>query len=277
MKNRYSWLRQPALYGMLGISALLCTFPFYWMYVVASRDNSAVSQIPPAMLPGSNFGNTFSRITQVFNLVAVYRNTLLVAGVIALSQVFTSTLAGFAFAKLRFRGRDPLFVTVLVFLMIPIQLGIIPMYLLMAKLGWIDTLQAIILPSMVSAFGVYWMRQAMSSSVPQEMIEAGAIDGASYFRIYRSIAFPLVKASALVLGLFGFLTAWNDFAWPLIVLNSPDKYTAQVAVSQLNGSQIQDYPGILGGSLVTALPLIVLFLFTARQFVAGVMEGAVKG
>jgi cellobiose transport system permease protein len=161
--------------------------------------------------------------------------------------------------------------------MIPVQLGIIPLYLLMANLSLVDTLAALILPYLASVFGVFWMRQAMVSNVPQELIDSGQMDGASFFRVYWAIALPMVRSTAFVLGLFAFLTAWNDFAWPLIITQTPDNFTAQVAVSQLNAANNPSYPAILGGSLVMAMPLIVLFVVTAKQFVAGVMDGAVKG
>jgi cellobiose transport system permease protein len=262
---------------MLAIVALLCLFPFYWMYVIGSSDNSAIASIPPTVVPGNNWGSTFAHITELFDLWTVYRNSFVVALVTAVLQVFTSTLAGFAFAKLRFRGNKALFGVVMVFLMIPVQLGIIPLYLLMSNLGLVDTLAALILPYAVSVFGVFWMRQAMESNVPSELIDSGSVDGANFFRIYWSLALPLVRSSAFVLFLFVFLTAWNDFAWPLIITQTPDNFTAQVAVAQLNSANNPNYPSILGGSLVMALPLIAMFVVTAKQFVAGVMDGAVKG
>jgi cellobiose transport system permease protein len=277
MKISFSWLKQPSLYGMLFLVSLLCLFPFYWMYVIGSADNSAIATIPPTVVPGNNWGTTFAHITEMFDLWTVYRNSFIVAFVTAVLQVFFSTLAGFAFAKLKFRGNSTLFAIVLVFLTIPLQLGIIPLYLLMAKLSLVDTLAALILPYVVSVFGVFWMRQAMLSNVPQELIDAGSIDGAGFFKIYWSLALPLVRSSAFVLFLFTFLSAWNDFAWPLIITQTPDNFTAQVAVSQLNSANNPSYPSILGGSLIMALPLIAMFIVTARQFVAGVMDGAVKG
>ena len=277
MKISFSWLKQPSLYLMLVLVALLSLFPFYWMYVIGSSTNAAIASIPPTVLPGGNWGATFSHIMEMFDLWNVYKNSLIVSLVVAVIQVFTSTLAGFAFAKLRFRGNKFLFGLVMVFLMIPVQLGIIPLYLLMANLGLVDTLLALILPYLVSVFGVFWMRQAMVSNVPQELIDAGAIDGAGFFRIYRSVALPMVRSAAFVLALFTFLTTWNDFAWPLIITQTPENFTAQVAVSQLNAANNPSYPAILGGSLVMALPLIVMFVVTAKQFVAGVMDGAVKG
>lgn len=277
MKISFSWLKQPSLYGMLAIVALLSIFPFYWMYVVGSSTNAAIATVPPTVVPGDQWNNTFNHIMGMFDIWTVYRNSFIVSIVVAVIQVFTSTLAGFAFAKLRFRGNNALFGLTMAFLMIPVQLGIIPLYLLMAQLSLIDTLAALILPYLASVFGVFWMRQAMVSNVPQELIDSGQMDGASFFRVYWAIALPMVRSTAFVLGLFAFLTAWNDFAWPLIITQTPGNFTAQVAVSQLNAANNPSYPSILGGSLVMAMPLIVLFVVTAKQFVAGVMDGAVKG
>ena len=277
MKISFSWLKQPSLYGMLAIVALLSIFPFYWMYVIGSSTNAAIATVPPTVVPGDQWNNTFNHIMGMFDIWTVYRNSFIVSIVIAVVQVFTSTLAGFAFAKLRFRGNNALFGLTMAFLMIPVQLGIIPLYLLMANLSLVDTLAALILPYLASVFGVFWMRQAMVSNVPQELIDSGQMDGASFFRVYWAIALPMVRSTAFVLGLFAFLTAWNDFAWPLIITQTPGNFTAQVAVSQLNAANNPSYPAILGGSLVMAMPLIVLFVVTAKQFVAGVMDGAVKG
>lgn len=277
MKIVLKWLQQPSLYGLLAVSALLSLFPFYWMYVVGSTDNSAIASIPPRIIPGDNWATNFAHISEMFDIGIVYRNSFVVSLIVAVVQVFTSSLAGFAFAKLKFRSNKALFTLVLGFLMVPVQLGIIPLYLMIAKVNLVDTLVALILPYCASVFGVFWMRQAMVSNVPQELIDAGSIDGASFFRIYWSLAFPLVRSTAFVLGLFAFLATWNDFAWPLIVIQTPENFTAQIAVSQLNNANNPDFPTIIGGSLVMAAPLIVLFIFTARQFVAGVMDGAVKG
>jgi cellobiose transport system permease protein len=277
MKISFSWLKQPSLYGMLIAVALLSLFPFYWMYVVGSSTNAAIASVPPTVIPGNQWNQTFAHIMSMFDIWTVYRNSFIVSIVVAIIQVFTSTLAGFAFAKLRFRGNNALFGVTMAFLMIPVQLGIIPLYLLMANLSLVDTLAALILPYLASVFGVFWMRQAMVSNVPQELIDSGQMDGASFFRVYWSIAMPMVRSTAFVLGLFAFLGTWNDFAWPLIITQTPGNFTAQVAVSQLNAANNPSYPAILGGSLVMAMPLIVLFVVTARQFVAGVMDGAVKG
>ena len=204
-------------------------------------------------------------------------NSFVVAGSIAISQMILCTLAGFAFAKLQFRGRDPLFVIVLITMMVPTQLAVIPLYMIMSNLEWIDTLQALIVPGMASAFGIFWMRQHLSTVLNNELMQAARIDGCSTWQIYWRIAFPLVRSAAFVLGLLAFVTAWNDFLWPLIVIQSPENYTVQLAIKALQRQYFVDYGLAMSGSFLATIPLLILFIFVGRKMVAGVMDGAFKG
>jgi cellobiose transport system permease protein len=202
---------------------------------------------------------------------------MIVAGTITVSVVFFSALAGFAFAKLKFRGRGVLFTIIIATMMVPVQLGIIPQYMIMAELGWIDRLQAVILPGMVTAFGVFWMRQYISSAIPRDLLDAGRVDGCSTFGLFRYIVVPAVRPAAAVLGLFTFMQAWNEFLWPLIVLRDPTRFTVQVALQQLNDAYYQDYGMIMAGTTIAVLPILVMFAVLGRQIIGGLMEGALKG
>lgn len=264
-------------YVFLGLISILSFFPFYWMFVISSNDSSAINQRPPAVIPGGNFLNSVSQVNEIINFVLPLLNSFIVASLVALSQVFFSTLAGFAFAKLRFPGRNGLFLFVLATMMVPTGLGIIPFYLMMSNLGLINTLASVILPGLTTAFGVFWMRQTIDGGVPDELIEAARIDGASNFRIYRSVVLPSIAPTAGVLGLFGFLAAWNDFMWPLLSLNSPENFTVQVAVRQLRSAYFIDYSIQMTGAFLATVPLLILFALVARRMVAGVMAGAIKG
>ena len=205
-------------------------------------------------------------------------NTFIVAGVVAVSQVIFSSVAGFAFAKLRFSGKKLLLTFIIGTLMLPAQLGLVPLFMMMSKFGWVNDLKALIVPACVTAFGVFWMRQVIDSQIPNELLEAASIDGASIPRIYRSIIVPAILPSAFVLGLFSFLASYNDYLWPLLVLQDPNRYTVQVAIAQLNTQAYgQDYNIILAGSFLATVPLLILFAFVGRRMVTGVMEGAVKG
>jgi cellobiose transport system permease protein len=271
------WRPRWFTYVVLAAAALLSVFPLYWMFVIGSNDSSAVARFPPVLLPGGNFGRN---IEQIFSIVPFGRsllNSAIVALSVAVLQVFFCTLAGFAFAKLHFPGRRSLFVFVVATMLIPTQLGIVPMYMIMARLGWVDTLYPLIVPGAVSAFGVFWMRQVIVATVPDELLEAARIDGCSTLRAYRSVVLPIVRGSAAVFGLYAGMTAWNDFLWPLIILSSPEHFTVQVAIQQLRTQYTIDYSNTLAGSVLGTLPLLLLFAVAGKQLVAGIMDGAVKG
>ncbi|NBW73235.1 MAG: carbohydrate ABC transporter permease [Microbacteriaceae bacterium] len=265
-------------YIALIITTLLSIFPFYWMFIVASNGTDEISKIPPTLLPGPRFftvvNNVYEALPQ-FNQALI--NTVYVGTTVAVAQVFFSAIAGFAFAKLNFRGQKFMVLFVILTMMLPSQLGIIPLFMLMGWAGLIDSLGALIIPALVTAFGVFWMRQVIDAQVPNELLESASIDGAGVFRAYWSIVLPIIAQSSFVLGLFSFLASWNDFLWPLLVLNTPENFTAQVAVNQLKSSYAIDYALNMGGAFLSTVPLLILFVFVGRRLVRGVMDGAVKG
>lgn len=272
------WRRASKLsYLYLAAIAFLSTFPFYWMFVVASNGNEEISKIPPSLIPGGRFPEVMADVYSVVPFNRALLNTFVVGIIIAIAQVFFSALAGFAFAKLRFFGKRTMLGFVIGTMMLPSQLGIIPLFMMIAEVGWVDDLKALIVPALVTAFGVFWMRQVIDSQVPNELLEAASIDRASLLRIFWSVVLPVIRPSAFVLGLFSFLAAWNDFLWPTLVLTSPDNFTAQVAVAQLKASYVLDYALNMGGALMATAPLLLLFVFVGRKLVQGVMDGAVKG
>jgi cellobiose transport system permease protein len=272
-RRRVSWFT----YVVLAFAVLLALAPLYWMFVVGSNNSAAVSQFPPVFTPGGNFGKNLDIINQAVPFGRSLVNSAIVAVSVAALQIFFCSLAGFAFAKLHFRGRNWLFVAVVATMAIPGQLGLVPMYMIMSGLGWVDTLQALIVPGAVSAFGVFWMRQVIVGSIPDELVEAGRVDGASSFRIFRSLVLPNIRGSAAVFGLFAAMSAWNDFLWPLVILNTPENFTSQVAIQQLRTQYTIDYSTVMTGSILATLPLLLLFVLAGRQLVAGIMDGAVKG
>jgi len=264
-------------YIILATVTFASVFPFYWMFVVASKGSDEISKNPPTLIPGGNF---FKVVADVYSVVPFNRallNTVIVGTIVALAQVFFSALAGFAFAKLNFKGRRFMVLFVIGTMMLPSQLGIIPLFMLVSAVGWFDTLLALIVPALVTAFGVFWMRQIIDAQVPNELLEAASIDGAGVLRVYWSIVLPIIRQSSFVLGLFSFLATWNDFLWPGLVLASPDNYTAQIAVTQLQASYVLDYALNMGGAFMATAPLLLLFIFVGRRLVSGVMDGAVKG
>lgn len=265
-------------YVVLIITAVAFIAPFYYTIVIASRSNAQMNQVPPPLIPGGELWSNFAAAwnTPQANIPKALVNSLMVSTTVTVGTVFFGTLAGFAFAKLRFTGRNALFGFTIGTMMIPPTLGVIPLYILMANLHWTDQLQSVILPTVVTAFGVFFMRQALIEALPDELVEAGRVDGASAFRIFWSIVLPIARPAMAVLAMLTFMTSWNDFFWPIIALTSNNP-TVQVALNNLGGGYVPDHSIIMAGTLLCTLPLIVVFLFLGRQIVGGIMQGAVKG
>ncbi|WP_410812693.1 carbohydrate ABC transporter permease [Micromonospora sp. 067-2] len=276
--GRFARSRRPGKLIYLLLAAVLAAslFPLYWTFVVASNDNSVLGDATPPLVPGGHLLDNIARVFDSSAFGTALVNSFLVATSVAVGNVFFASLAGFAFARLRFRGRNALLVVVVATMMVPTQLGIVPLYLLMTELGWTGRLQALIVPALVSAFGVFWMRQAVEETVPAELVEAARVDGCTLVRVFWHVVLPAIRPAAAVLGLFTFMTAWNDFFWPLVVLN-PENPTVQVALSVLASGYYTDYALMLAGASLGVLPVLVVFVLLARQIVGGIMQGAVKG
>jgi cellobiose transport system permease protein len=270
-------MRKKLIYLTLTAIMFFSMFPLYFSVVVASQDNSALSAVPPPVLPGSNLIENIKRVFDTVPFDLAMLNSLTVAGVNTCSVVLFSTLAGFAFAKLHFRGRTALLLTVIGTMMVPTQLGVIPLFILINKFEWHDTLTAVIVPALVNAFGVFFMTQYLSEALPNELLEAGRIDGCATHRLFWHVVLPVARPAMAVLGMLTFLTVWNDYFWPLIVLPSPESQTVQVSLSQLRAGYVQDYSLALTGTMLATLPLLIVFGALGKQLIGGIMQGAVKG
>ncbi|GAA2300106.1 carbohydrate ABC transporter permease [Glycomyces scopariae] len=263
----------------LAFVALLSIFPLYWMVVIASRVSSDASGFPPALLPGGNLGEHIQTAlaSDEANLLLGLRNSLIITGTVTFSVVLLSTLGGFAFAKLRFRGSKFLMGTVLFSMMVPLQqLGVVPLYMVMVELQWLDTLQAVILPFLINGFGIFMMRQYVEQSIPDEIIEAARIDGATTFGIWWRIVLPALRPAMVVLGLLTFMLNWNEFLWPFMVLSEQNP-TIQLAIRQIStATWAADLSMIFTGTLISIIPIAILFVVFGRQIVHGIMEGSGK-
>ncbi|GAA2146330.1 carbohydrate ABC transporter permease [Glycomyces algeriensis] len=270
---------QPGRLAYLTMVAVLffSGFPLYYSFVVASRDNSALAQVPPPVLPGANLVANVERVFATVPFGTALWNSAVVSVSVTASVVFFSTLAGFAFAKLEFKGAKVLLLAVVATMMVPVQLGVIPLFMLMVELEWTDTLWAVIAPGLVSAFGVFFMTQYLRGALPGSLIESARMDGASTFRIFWQIVLPAARPAAVVLGVLTFLTSWNDYFWPLIVLSSPEQQTVQVALSTLSGGYVTDQALVLTGTMLATLPLLAVFALLGKYMISGIMQGAVKG
>jgi cellobiose transport system permease protein len=263
-------------YAVLIVTAVISILPLYWTVIAASRTNAEITRTPPPLTPGGNLISNIREAASQVDMVQALVNSVIVSGSIALGTVLFCTLAGFAFAKLRFRGSTVLLVIVLATMMVPSQLGIIPLFMLIAKLHWVNHLQAVILPTVVSAFGVFLMRQYLIQALPDELVDAAVMDGASTFRIFRSIVIPTARPAMAVLGMLTFLMAWNDFFWPIIALTSQNP-TVQVALNSLGNGYVPDESVIMAGTLVGTVPVLIVFALVGKQIVGGIMRGAIKG
>ncbi|WP_405431755.1 carbohydrate ABC transporter permease [Micromonospora sp. NBC_00617] len=265
------------VYLLLTLTSLVSVFPLYWMFVVATTDSATATTLPPHLTPGGNFLHLAKLVFTIVPFVQSLLNSLIVASTIAVGQAVLCALAGFAFAKLSFPGRNTLFLIVVLTMTVPAQLAVVPQYLIISRLNWVDSLQAVIVPGLVSAFGIFWMRQHIGNTIDDELMHAARVDGATTWQIFWRVAFPLVRPAAFVLGLFTFVYAWNDFLWPFIVLKSPENYTAQIAIKALQQNRDIDLGLAMSGSFLATIPLLVLFVFVGRRLVQGIMEGAFKG
>ena len=265
-------------YVVLGGVTLAAAYPIYYAILLASSDAQTIAQTPvPSLIPGPHLWENLHRVvTSDIGFWHAVLNSVVVAVITSISVVFFATLAGYAFSRLRFRGRKGLLVFIIATMAVPVQLGVVPLFIVMAKLDWTGKLVAVIVPAMVTAFGVFWMTQYLDSALPYELIEAARVDGCSMIRTFWHIALPAARPAASMLALFTFVGSWTSFFWPFIVLGSSNP-TLPVALQLLQASYFKDYSLIMAGVVAATLPLIALFVVVGRQLVSGIMQGAVKG
>lgn len=268
----------PLTYVALTLTVILSVFPLYWMFVVATRGNEAIAQRPPAVFPGGQFGENVLRTLEnpQANFTLGLMNSAIVASLTAISVVFFCSLAGFALAKLRFTGRNAITLGVIFTMMVPVQMAVVPMLIMMDAFDWRGDLRAVIVPFLVTGFGVFMMRQYALQGVPNELLESARVDGCSMFRTFWSIVLPALRPAMLVLGLLTFMQNWNEFIWPIAVLG-PDNPTVQVSINQLNRGYTTDFALMFTGATFATLPLLLVFVVFGRYLIGGIMEGAIKG
>jgi cellobiose transport system permease protein len=264
------------VYAVLAVVFISAAFPLWWSFIIGSGDASSLRERP--WWPGGNFiANALAVVSNpAVNFWAALWNSIYSSFLIAASVVITSTLAGWAFAKLRFVGGPALLAFVVATMAVPQQLGVVPLYILFSDLGWTGSIGAIVIPALTSAFGVFWMTQYLRQAVPNELIEAARVDGATMIRTFWTVGVPAARPAAAMLFLFIFVGAWNNFFWPFIVLDRQNP-TLPVALSLLQSNYFVDYSIVLAGVVLATVPLLLLFIFAGRQLVSGIMAGAVKG
>ncbi|MCS7220832.1 MAG: carbohydrate ABC transporter permease [Anaerolineae bacterium] len=267
-----------ALWLLLGIGTIAMVAPFYWMIITSFKPKEEVMVFPPTWWPHQPTLRPWVELTKLRGggFPVFFRNSLFVTVSTTILVLLTSSMAGYVFAKFRFRGRDALFLLVLSMMMIPFNVSIIPLYALMVDLKWTNSYWALIIPSAFSPFGIFLMRQFMHS-IPNDLIDAGRIDGASEFAIFFRIVMPLSTAALGALGIFTFMWNWDDFLWPLVIIDEPRLYTLPLGLSQLRGRFGTDVASMTAGATVAVLPVLIVYLFAQRRFIEGIALTGLKG
>ncbi|WP_296607287.1 carbohydrate ABC transporter permease [Nocardioides sp.] len=268
------------VYGLLSAFVLGSAFPLYWSFVIGSVTKERAIHSPPPLYPGGHFLENARRVFDQIDFWSALANSIIISSVSAASVVFFSTLAGYAFAKLKFKGRNAGMAFVIATMAVPTQLALMPLLKEFSNLGLAGTRTAVVLPWLVTAFGVFFMRQYLVDAIPDELIEAARVDGCSQIRTFWTVAVPAARPAMAILALFTFMHTWTDFMWPLLILQGSDVQTLQTALDQLKiapAGGISDIALLQAGTLLATVPLLILFIATGRQLVAGIMQGAVKG
>lgn len=261
---------------ILILGSVVTVFPFLWMLLTSFKTNGEAVLIPPTILPAHPTLEGYAEVFQVIPFRFVLVNSFVSTIIIVFAQVLFCSMAAYAFARLQFPGKNFLFILILSVLMVPGQIFLIPQYLIVMKIGALDTMTGLVLPSLFSAFGTFLMRQFFLT-IPKELEEAARIDGCSRFRIYWNIMMPLVKPGTISLVIFTAKYAWNNFMWPLIVMTTPEKMTLPPALSTLAGAHVTKYPPQMAGAVLAVLPILILYIIFQKQFIEGVSHAGVKG
>lgn len=269
-------LRKVVGYVALVALAVIALTPLLWMLSTSLKDNTNVFTYPPQWIPSDW---KFDNYTSLWDDLPMNRwlfNTFFISTAVVLSQLVFCSMAAYAFARMQFKGREPLFYLFLASLMVPYQVTLIPAFVLISRLGWIDTYQGLIIPQLSTPFGIFMLRQFFLT-LPKELEEAARLDGASYWRIYRTILIPLSKPALIAFGVFSFIGMWGDFLWPLIVVNSPEKMTLTVGLNYLSNSYNTDWARLMAGDVISLLPLMFVYAIAQRYFIQGIAMTGLKG
>ncbi|HMQ31667.1 MAG TPA: carbohydrate ABC transporter permease [Chloroflexaceae bacterium] len=262
-------------YATLVLAGLTMVVPFVWMLTTSLKAPGAVLTIPPQILPRQLTLESYARVAETVPLLRMLGNSVLVTVACVAGQLATSALSAYAFARMRWRGRDALFTVYLATLMVPQQVTITPLFILMQRLGWVDTYQGLIAPGLVSAFGTFLLRQAMLG-VPREYEEAALLDGGSHWTLFRHVCLPLVGPSLATLAVLATMSSWNSFLWPLFITRDERLMTLPVGLALLHGRYTTEWSMVMAGAVITVLPIILVYLAAQRAFVRGVALSGLK-
>jgi multiple sugar transport system permease protein len=265
-----------ALHALLVAGAVATLAPLLWMVSLSLMPAGEATALPPRLLPSEPTLASYRALFVRLHLARAFASSALLAAAITVISVALNALAGYAFAKLRFPGRDRLYRLLLAALVVPGQIGMLPLFLMLKEMGLVNTYLGVIVPGLASVFGIFLVR-SYCLAIPDSVLDAARVDGASELRVFWSVVLPLCRPVLVTLGIFTFMGSWNDFLWPLIVLTDEDRHTLPVALANLLGEHAQDLELMMAGSVVTVLPVIVLFAIFQRQYIESIASGGVRG
>ena len=268
-------LASGGLHFLLTITAAATLLPFFWMWSTSFKSGGGLVTYPPTWMPQEPTLQCYVQLIKEVNFLLHFRNSVLVSVSITVLSLFINSMAGYAFAKHRFRHRDKLFSFLLATMMVPGQLTMIPVFLLLKKLGLLNSYLGLIVPVSANVFGIFLIRQFMMS-IPNDLIESARIDGCSEFRIYWSVVLPLCRPVLATLGIFTFMGSWNDFLWPLIVMVREEGYTLPVALANLNGQHPTDFGLLMAAAVMVVLPVIAVFIAAQKYVIQGIATTGLK-
>lgn len=265
-----------ALNTILLLLGVVTVYPFVWMLSSSFKQNSEIMALEQHLLPQTFVLDNYVNMNAHFDFMRFFANSLLITLVVTVIVVYTSTLCGFVLSKYEFKGRKLLFGFVLSTMMIPWCVTIIPKYSMIQSFGWMDSYKALIIPAMFSGFGIFMMKQHISA-LPDEILEAARMDGANEFYIFHRIVLPMSKNGISSIAIFQFLWTWEDFLWPYLVINSEEKQLLAVGLKMFNGQYSTDYGALFAATAISIIPVLLIYLFFQKQFIAGIASSAVKG
>lgn len=275
-RKRFGFINNLLTYVVLTIAAAVLVFPFIWMLSGAFKDTLEAVKMPPALLPSKLSFENFIEIEKYFPIDRFLLNSIIVSVVSTVFQLLFCLMAAFIFAKIEFKFKNTLFLLFLVTLMIPEQVIMAPLFIIFSKLGLTDSYLGLILPGLFSAFGTFLLRQHIMT-IPDTLIEAAVIDGASYYRIFWKIIFPLSKTALAALSIFAFMNAWNSFLWPLIIISDKNLMTLPLGLSKLTGRWSTEWNILMAGNVISFLPMFIVYLFAQKHFIKGIALTGIKG
>jgi multiple sugar transport system permease protein len=269
-------VRRLPLYALLIVGAITMLFPFAWMVSTSLKQDVALFVTPPKLIPSPVETDNYSRVADLIPIWRIAFNSILVAVISTTLQVVTSAMGAYAFARLRFRGRDALFFLYLATLMVPFQVTIVPLFVEMKYLGFVNSYPGLILPTIASAFGTFLLRQAFLT-LPKELEEAAFVDGAGHWTVFTRIAVPLAAPSLATFGIFAFMASWNSFLWPLVIVNSRELMTLPLGLANLHGEYTTQWNLVMAGTTISVIPILLIYLLAQKHIVRGFVLSGLKG